>query len=239
VFAWSRPAKPKDFEATVRTKRIAVARAVREGTAPFGETFDKEWKSFTTKYKDAFETAQKNRCAWCDQAVHTSAGVLDHIRPKAKVARVDPANPGRELVGSGKRDPKFPRKQLAASERGYWWLAFRWTNFVYACERCNNVWKSSFFAREEDPLDGRPLPSPCPSTARNEGVLLLDPFAGHSVSDHLCFGEDGTVKGTSPAGCSTIEVVALDRVSIGDVRKAVHHCADDQIYPWKLQGILS
>jgi hypothetical protein len=25
----------------------------------------------------------------------------------------------------------------------------------------------------------------------------------------------------------------------GDVRKAVHHCADDQIYPWKLQGILS
>jgi hypothetical protein len=26
---------------------------------------------------------------------------------------------------------------------------------------------------------------------------------------------------------------------LGDVRKAVHHCADDQIYPWKLQGILS
>jgi hypothetical protein len=27
--------------------------------------------------------------------------------------------------------------------------------------------------------------------------------------------------------------------TLGDVRKAVHHCADDQIYPWKLQGILS
>jgi hypothetical protein len=47
------------------------------------------------------------------------------------------------------------------------------------------------------------------------------------------------------AASSLIRPVSL-RVSkgrtssqIGDVRKAVHHCADDQIYPWKLQGILS
>jgi hypothetical protein len=32
---------------------------------------------------------------------------------------------------------------------------------------------------------------------------------------------------------------ALAKKTDGDVRKAVHHCADDQIYPWKLQGILS
>ncbi len=36
-----------------------------------------------------------------------------------------------------------------------------------------------------------------------------------------------------------MDSVDARRRRIGDVRKAVHHCADDQIYPWKLQGILS
>jgi hypothetical protein len=36
-----------------------------------------------------------------------------------------------------------------------------------------------------------------------------------------------------------VGLVNLEDTMLGDVRKAVHHCADDQIYPWKLQGILS
>jgi hypothetical protein len=42
-------------------------------------------------------------------------------------------------------------------------------------------------------------------------------------------------------GCLVAAILVMNAgcAPDGDVRKAVHHCADDQIYPWKLQGILS
>lgn len=217
MFAWKRPGSPSDFADLVRRGRVFVACAIRHGGQPFGPVFDDTWNKLREAYKPIFERAQQRRCAWCDRCC-TGFGMLDHLRPKAEVARVDPAHPGRELDGTGKIDEKFRRKKLAYSERGYWWLAFRWSNFVYSCELCNSTWKRSFFACSTDSLEGSLLPSPCPSDARSEKALLLDPYALPPLSQHLCFSANGSVKGTTPQGKATVEIVALDRPSLRTIR---------------------
>ncbi len=57
----------------------------------------------------------------------------------------------------------------------------------------------------------------------------------HGYSQHR--GELFDINGDGIA--DSVNTVMNATEAYGDVRKAVHHCADDQIYPWKLQGILS
>jgi hypothetical protein len=55
-----------------------------------------------------------------------------------------------------------------------------------------------------------------------------------------CMGSTGTIYyRIDLTQRSIVYVDTFGTMTNGDVRKAVHHCADDQIYPWKLQGILS
>jgi hypothetical protein len=220
MFAWTRPDPPSDFAKLVRNGRIAVACALRHGHQPFGVVFDEAWETLRANCKPVFQKAQQDRCAWCDRGC-TGYGMLDHVRPKAVVAHVDPSNPGRELDGTGNIDPKFPRKQSAKSKHGYWWLAFRWSNFVFSCERCNSTWKRSFFLCASNEVDRSMLASPCPSRSRSERAVLLDPYALPSLSSHLCFHANGSVSGTSDEGRATIELVALDRDSLRIAREDV------------------
>ncbi len=219
MFSWTRPDKPKDFDATVADGRTKVVCVLRAGRALTSEDFEPCWDKVSKKYKRQFQQRQLDRCAWCDSQ-NSGYGALDHVRPKSELALLDPSSPGKELANTGNRDPKTTRRALRKSAQGYWWLAFRWSNLVFACDRCNSGWKSSFFERAGD-RTSLIMRDPCPSTLRSEGALLLDPYALPRLSTVLCFGVDGSVQGLSPEAKATVDIVALDRSSLRRQRKDV------------------
>ena len=218
MWFWPELPKPSDFDAFVRDGRKKIANIVRSGRDPTSADFDPEWRAVSERYKPLFVTHQQTRCGYCDRAL-TDYGALDHLRPKASIAMLDPSNPGREVAGGVNRMGRFSRSTLREAKPGYWWLAFRWSNYVLACTQCNSGWKDTFVARTADTLER--FEGACPSRCCDEGWLVLHPFASERTGEHFLFNEDGSVKGYSPAGRATIDVVALDRDSLRRARKDV------------------
>ena len=66
------------------------------------------WK----KLKEPLQECSHGKCWYCESRETTAPGDVDHFRPKNEVEEC----------------PNHP---------GYWWLAFDWTNYRYACELCN------------------------------------------------------------------------------------------------------
>lgn len=66
--------------------------------------------SLWSNVKDRYRDLNHGKCWYCDTRV--DLGEIDHYRPKNKV-------------------------EENKSHSGYWWLAFEWRNWRYACERCN------------------------------------------------------------------------------------------------------
>lgn len=217
MFFWPPLAKPSGFDAFVRPARAKIAKIIRERN-PTSLDFDPEWSEVSTKYKPLFVTHQQRRCGWCDREL-TEYGALDHLRPKASLELLDPANPGREVAGGVNRDRRFPRSRLREETPGYWWLAFRWSNYVLACTQCNSGWKGAFVARATDTPER--FSGASPKTCGTEGWNLLHPFAATRAAEHFAFNEDGSVGDRTPAGRATIDVVGLDRDSLRRARMLV------------------
>jgi hypothetical protein len=108
---------------------------------------------------------------------------------------------------------------------GYWWLAYTWENWLYACDRCNSAWKRSFFPVQEVP---HPCP-PHPDTAYTP--LLLDPFGPEDPLEHLQFTDTGAIqpRNGSARGLATIRTCGLHRPALlsqrlriaGDARRYI------------------
>lgn len=145
------------------------------------------------RVKDALKKIQHDKCCYCEsRPVATSAGRIDHFRPKGAVRQ-----------SKDDKDKKYP---------GYYWLAYRWDNLVLACETCN-VKKSDFFPLENpgqrarshlDPLD-RELP------------LLLNPYVETELHRHLTFNGSVCETGTE-RGRVTVELLELNRPGLQDER---------------------
>ena len=116
----------------------------------------------STRIREVLKRLQHNKCCYCEsKPAATSAGRIDHFRPKGAV---------RQGKGS---DRLYP---------GYYWLAYRWDNLVLACDECN-LKKSDYFPLEDpgqrarshlDPLD-------------REAPLLLNPYRETNPGEHLAF----------------------------------------------------
>lgn len=112
--------------------------------------------------KDVLLRAQNAKCAFCEQRVHECKYVdVEHFRPKGEVRQ---------------------SRASAALDRGYWWLAYEWSNLLLACEHCNSDHKSTLF----------PLANPA-QRARNPGddlsaeqPLFIDPSREDPL-EHLRF----------------------------------------------------
>ncbi len=127
-----------------------------------------------------------------------------------------------------------------------------------SCGECPPVAGPCLFVYVRNATTGAPVPDAVPLMVWSNGeTRALDVCSMHSLEpDRNCF----TVVGFGCTGTFTLRVThqafapfeqrvtappgrefecMQARYRVGDVRKAVHHCADDQIYPWKLQGILS
>lgn len=200
MLLFRRPRKPSGFERRMGPHRQRVEASVQADEKPDFEPH--VWQD----YKEHFARVQRGKCAYCEaSALATGVGDVDHFRPKGEVSELgdDPATWGRERPWlANVKKPKYHQ----VSDRGYWWLAYNWENWLLACERCNRAWKGSLFPVAEDP---RPKPSP----GVVETLLLLDPFGSENPSAHLRFSPIGQVEAStgSRMGFETVRTLGLDR----------------------------
>ena len=143
--------------------------------------------------RNALRTLQHDKCCYCESKhFATSAGRIDHFRPKGAVS---------QDKGSDKLHP------------GYYWLAYRWDNLVLACEKCNG--KKSYYFPLEDP--GQRARNHLYHLDR-ESPLLLNPYVETELSEHLTFDGSACEPGTE-RGRVTVTVLGLNRPELQDDRQ--------------------
>ena len=147
----------------------------------------------STEIKEVLKRLQHNKCCYCESKPSaTSAGRIDHFRPKGGV---------RQCNGS---DRIYP---------GYYWLVYRWENLALACDACN-LRKSDYFPLE-DP--GQRARSHLDCLDR-EAPLLLNPYAETNLGEHLKF--DGSAcQPETERGRATVTVLGLNRPALQEERQ--------------------
>ncbi len=147
--------------------------------------------------KKALTDLQKGICCYCESHYDvTGYGEVEHFRPK----------------GGWKQD----KEDKKLHHPGYYWLAYKWENLMYACKKCNLTYKKNFFPLEEpnkrfkeDTLD-----------ISLEKPLLINPYEEQHPENHLTF--DGPViKALSEEGTASIIYYGLDRVALEEERRKI------------------
>lgn len=143
---------------------------------------------------------QHYKCAFCEWKEQRSYRPVEHFRPKM----------------AADRRPGCPERH------GYWWLAFAWTNMLFACPGCNGKKGIRFPLASGSVV----LPSGQPPPGQ-ELPLLLDPTSmGVDPIDHIehireeMEGEIRWVpraRNGSQLGEHTIRVCGLDREELVDM----------------------
>lgn len=183
---------------------------------------DDHWKDF----KGEFSEAQTGRCGYCElNAVGSSHGDVEHYRPKGRILTLDMENQGKEkdnLVNVIGRKAILPESRCYT---GYWWLAYKWSNYLLACSICNRTWKGNYFPVEgETNINIRPIPD----CENNETPLLLNPFLD-DPNPHIKFDLDGNIRAITERGAATIATVGLWRPSLITKRAKILQTIDRSI----------
>jgi hypothetical protein len=114
--------------------------------------FKDNWKQLKEHLLDLFH----GKCGYCEaRFTPTSFGDVEHYRPKGKVSE----------------EP---------THKGYYWLAYEPTNYLPACQLCNEPAKRDHF-----PIDGKRAYSEN-DPLKNEKPLLINPYRDH-YEKHLEF----------------------------------------------------
>ena len=143
----------------------------------------------SNEVREVLGRLQHNKCCYCERK---TSGQIDHFRPKSTI---------RQSKGSKRVHP------------GYYWLAYRWENLLFACEQCN-LRKSDYFPLE-DP--GQRARSHLDSL-NQEAPLLLNPYVETNPSAHLTF--DGSAcRPTTARGRATVTLLELNRPILQDERQ--------------------
>lgn len=108
--------------------------------------------------------AQRYKCCYCERQIPRGFNDVEHYRPKSSADR----RPG------------------SADGHGYWWLAFTWSNLLFACPACNRSKKKDRF-----PLStGSTALAAKQRPPGREKALLLDPAQDNPVVHiEFVFGE--------------------------------------------------
>lgn len=148
----------------------------------------------------------KNKCAYCESDGSASAPFqVEHFRPKAKI------------TGD-------------TNHKGYYWLAYEWSNLILSCSSCNNA-KGNHFpvkgVRVFDPIleDITNLPLNIYSRVdsdifKNEEAILLNPEID-DVESCFYFLPNGEIVGINEQGKGTIDKLNLNRLPLKTWRKKI------------------
>ena len=98
----------------------------------------------------------------------------------------------------------------------YWWLAYEWANLYLVCPVCSAMKGNRF------PITGRRATSDAGNAEfLAEAPLLLDPCDDNPQS-HLAYSEQGEVVSDTERGRTTIALLALNRESLVQARRATY-----------------
>lgn len=148
--------------------------------------------------KTALRNLQHGICCYCESYYDsTTFGDVEHYRPKGYF---------QQHKGDKQNRP------------GYYWLAYKWDNLMYACEKCNRIYKKNYF----------PLKDPSKrfdKDLRNisqEEPLLINPYEEKNPERHLTFDEN-RIKPLTDEGKASIEYYGLDREELDESRLQIYN----------------
>lgn len=175
-------------------------RALAEAGILKSDDFDRDIYG-SPEVKTTLWGMQHRKCCYCEREYERKYSGVEHFRPKTNALRDDGA--------------KTP---------GYWWLAYWFDNLYFGCPICNQTKGDHFplvpgtraLVPEEDP---RTIP---------ESPLLIDPGVDDPEA-HLTFiwipnrGFEIAPRDGSERGRRTIQVLALDRDDLSQIRQTYYH----------------
>ncbi len=208
---YDRPAKPHGFDSDAA--RVSAANTIRTAVAAKLPVASADFVDVWGKHKRTFSDAQGHgKCGFCEARVTASSpGDVEHYRPKAELK--DAVAQGTRTSAPRRRDRT--RKFAKPMKPGYWWLAYSWGNWLFACTRCNSSWK------------GNQFPVVSPRTALAEGCeaqeqpLLLNPYDDKDPEARFRYLGDGDVLGLDDRARASIDICGLDRWDLVDERGRV------------------
>lgn len=140
----------EEWEQDVKNILSEVAKAIAANQRP---KFPAKWSKLKTHLIDLFH----GKCGYCEaRFTPTSFGDVEHYRPKGGVY------------------------EEGEKHQGYYWLAYRPTNYLPACQLCNEPAKRDHF-----PIEGTRAWSEA-DKLDDEHPLLLDPYKD-CYEEHLKF----------------------------------------------------
>lgn len=210
MLPWKRPLPHPEFERESKELLAAVRGELANGSAigkalKHRSIWSGSWKrAGVHKRKLAEPDSVCVKCVWCEQRFEIGRSIdVEHYRPKAVVTRWEGAPPP---------VTDTPPKQLGCGN-GYWWLAFAWDNYSFACKDCNQHWKRNLFPVRE------PRQQCVEGVEFVEQPLLLDPASSFSPRDHFRWDIlSGTITGVSEEGRATIITCGLNRSGLRRLR---------------------
>lgn len=147
--------------------------------------------------KTALRNLQHGVCCYCESYYgHTTYGDVEHYRPKAYY---------QQSKGDQQHRP------------GYYWLAHKWENLMYACEVCNRTYKHNYFPLK----DPSKRFDPAVRDISEEEPLLINPYEERNPERHLTF-EGTTIKPLTDEGRASIEFYGLDREELNESRQDIY-----------------
>ncbi|MCP4213455.1 MAG: hypothetical protein GY765_02310 [bacterium] len=215
----------KKWKDTAAEETEALLEDVKAGKKPALK--ERIWQAL----KPFLQGFQK-KCAYCE--VDGRAGShyhVEHYRPKKKVT-----------TGKGKATVRIV--DSAGNEKdhpGYYWLAYRSSNLLLACEKCN----AGFGKMTDFPITGTRARTPDDSLD-DENPLLINPYQEYP-EDHIAFGKKGIIVGKTEKGRATIAICDLEREELQNARQGewekvkmgllikIANGGDDKVVPDEMQ----
>jgi uncharacterized protein (TIGR02646 family) len=187
--------RPKDAPPSLQPDNVKNAldeiRKIARTKKPKSEDFPPHWGK--EDVRRALWEMQYGKCCYCERLRDFNReSDIEHFRPKALV------------IGAGE------------GHKGYWWLAYTWTNLFFSCRHCNQEYKKNHFpvAKEEHRAKLET------DDIRRENALLIDP-SEDDAEEMLSYdwgGRDGLVwiqpRGGSEKGEQTIRLLQLNRTEL-------------------------
>jgi hypothetical protein len=212
MLRFKRPRRPNGLKNRSKDMLTTLGNPGSNGWPKFKDDF---WQNL----KPHFMKAQHQKCGYCEIQV-SSHGDVEHYRPKSEVQELKAE--GTELANSRKLRG---RKKPAITEKGYWWLAYEWDNYLLSCAICNQKYKSAIFpvALERKIRNHTKfvVQDPKKSDVKKEGPLLINPFEKDlDPFHHFEFKKSGLIKprNMNERGRETIRVCGLHRLSLRQIR---------------------
>ena len=194
-----RPPEPGYLHSnTVTNKKTEIRDRISAGESLQSTVFFSYWLNEEVR-KPLFELHQ-GKCCYCERKREMKReSDVEHYRPKSAVTE----------------DPNHP---------GYWWLAYKWTNYLFSCKPCNQSHKKNHFpllpgsTRATSPQNDLSLEHPViinPIDDDAESFISYDWRNGGGVYVKIC-GTDQEQRGVD-----TIEILGLNENHLMEERAEI------------------